>query len=389
MTENNDLDVSELLESYEPPVSKDKNVALGDTQDSPVIVDAVKNREEIGHLKGRLQSWTNNCRDLFVDMAAIDYTCTADDSYLEFKDKSFYDKKLYFKIDPQAPKDPKVILATQQFCRVLGVPYPFFAANRPSLKMNIVKTWQAGLTGKEKKLQNILKIRESKDCAIIRAFLPITKCSIQLFELIDMILSTLEIPVTMEFAYGDEKDDLILHARFLFEKEYTICGTPVCLGFSLLASELDASPLIIDILVHDKVHTTSYIATYGGDPFFKTKYEGIQPKQIKEMFPKVLNRIDSEATDMIANIERRVLECAVDGPFDAESECMYLMRAKGFSEKIKTAVYHQITECSAEIKTPWDIAQHVGLVAKDFDSIKRLDIERGIGKYLQLIFAKE
>jgi len=36
-----------------------------------------------------------------------------------------------------------------------------------------------------------------------------------------------------------------------------------------------------------------------------------------------------------------------------------------------------------------DIARHVGLVAKDFDSIKRLDIERGIGKYLQLVFAKE
>ena len=48
-------------------------------------------------------------------------------------------------------------------------------------------------------------------------------------------------------------------------------------------------------------------------------------------------------------------------------------------------MYHQITECQADIHTPWDIARHVGLVAKDFDSIKRLDIERDIGKYSILL----
>jgi hypothetical protein len=199
----------------------------------------------------------------------------------------------------------------------------------------------------------------------------------------------LEIPVTMEFVYGDDKDEPILHARFLFEKEYTLFGTSVCLGFSMLASELDASPLVIDILLHDKVHATSYIASYGGDSFFKSKYEGIQAKQLRDVFPKILNRIDSETPAMLYCVERRVQASWDDGVFCAEAECMNLMRTKGFSGAIKKAVYHQITECQADIRTPWDIARHVGLVAKDFDSIKRIDIERGIGKYLQLVFAKE
>jgi hypothetical protein len=322
-------------------------------------------------------------------MTAIDYTATPDDSYIEFKDKSFYAKKLYFKVDPQAPRDPKIILAQQQLCKILGVPYTFFAVNRPSLKMNIVKTWQAGLTAQESKMQGIMKIRESNDCSIIRAFLPLNKCSIQLYELIDMILSTLDIPVTMEFVHGDDKDAPILHARFLFEKEYKVLESPVCLGFSLIASELDASPMIIDIFLHDKVHATSYISSYGGDPFFKSKYEGIQAKQIKDVFPQLLNRIDSEAAEMVSCVDRKIRDCLEDGPFCAETECMSLMRAKGFSGKIKKAVYHQIAECQKDIQNPWDIACHVGLVAKDFDSIKRMDIERGIGKYLQLVFAKE
>jgi hypothetical protein len=199
----------------------------------------------------------------------------------------------------------------------------------------------------------------------------------------------MDIPVTLEFVYGDDKDSLVLHARFLFNKEYRLFDTPVYLGFSMLASDLDASPLVIDIFLHDKTHATSYISTYGGDPFFKSKYEGIQAKQIKDVFPQMLNRIDTEAQDMLSRVENKVKSCLEEGIFCAEAECVSLMRAKGFSGKIKKAIYHQIAECANEIKTPWDIAMHVGLVSKDFDSIKRLDIERGIGKYLQLSFAKE
>jgi len=386
-----DADDTDALDEVESHVTRTSPPVASKDPKSYAPLTAVEiaaNREEIGHLRNRLYAHNENCRDLFVDMTALNYVATADDSYVEFMDKAFYGKKLYFKVDPQNPRDPKVIIASKQFCKLIGIPYSFFAANRPSLKMNIVKTWQSGLVAQESKIQNILKIREADEFAIIRAFMPVTKGSIQLYELIDMILC-LEIPVTMEFVYGDDKDEPILHARFLFEKEYTLFGTSVCLGFSMLASELDASPLVIDILLHDKVHATSYIASYGGDSFFKSKYEGIQAKQLRDVFPKILNRIDSETPAMLSCVERRVQASWDDGVFCAEAECMNLMRTKGFSGAIKKAVYHQITECQADIRTPWDIARHVGLVAKDFDSIKRIDIERGIGKYLQLVFAKE
>ncbi len=57
--------------------------------------------------------------------------------------------------------------------------------------------------------------------------------------------------------------------------------------------------------------------------------------------------------------------------------------------KMKKAIYHQVSECLDDVKNPWDLARHVGLVAKDFDALKRIQIERAVGTYLNLFFAKE
>jgi len=346
--------------------------------------------EDTIHLRNRLKSWTDNSRDLFIDLRSTVYTATPEDSYIEFSDKSFYDRRLYFKTDPESPKDPKVIHAEKQLCKLLGVPHTFFASNRPSLKMNIVKTWQAGLTANEAKAQSVMKIRESPDCSIIRAFVSPSKCVVPLFELIDIVMQSVSTPVTIEFVHGDEKDDLVLHVRFLFDKEYRLFANeePVCLGFSLVASELDASPLILDVLLHDKTHKTSYIAAYGGDPFFKSKHEGIKATQIKDVLAKMLDRIDNEAPQMIAAITGKVSGSSEEY-FYPEEELVDLLKTRGMSSKIRRAIYQQISECSEDIKTPWDLARHVSLVAKDQDFLKRLDVERAAGRYLNLMFGKD
>jgi predicted acetyltransferase len=367
--------------------SQKEIISRSSLSDEPVVEGSA---EDIEHLRNRLRSWNENCRDLFVDLRAMDFSASSEDSSIEFKDKGVYAKRLYFKVDPQNPKDPKTTHAQQQFCKMLGVPHPFFIANRPTLKMNIVRTWQSGLSASETKAQCIMKIRESADCSIIRAFIPVTKCPIMLHELINTIMDTVTIPITMEFAYGDDKDDLTLHARFLFGKRYELFEEriPVCLGFSLVASELDASPMSVDVLLHDLTHKASFLTTYGNDPFFKSKYEGIKTSQIKDVLSKMLTRIDEDALDILNSVSQKV-ENAKKEIFIAEDEAARLMRSKGFSEKIKKALYHQITECEDKIHTPYDLAVHAGLVAKDLDSLKRLDIERAAGKYLWLVFSKE
>jgi hypothetical protein len=124
-------------------IKKDKlpSMDLPDKIDSKdagdIKLDAPK---DISDLCGRLKGWHENCRDLLVDLRTINYEITEDDTYVEFKDNNYYGQKIYFKVDLQNPKDAKVIHATKQLCKIIGIPYAFFAANRPSLKKNIVRT---------------------------------------------------------------------------------------------------------------------------------------------------------------------------------------------------------------------------------------------------------
>jgi hypothetical protein len=370
-------------------IKKDKLPSddLPDKIDSKNVTDIESEvPRDISDLCGRLKTWHENCRDLLVDLRTVNYEITEDDTYIEFKDKNYYEQRLYFKVDLQNPKDAKVVHATKQLCKIIGIPYTFFAANRPSLKKNIVRTWQAGLVDDVKKSQNVFKIRESKACTIIRAVTPTTKSFIPLYELIQIIKDSLNVPFKLEEAYGDEKDDLVFHARFIFEKEYTFNG-PICLGFSITASELDACPLSIDVLLYNKISKTNCIALYGGESFFKSDYKGLQSSSLKEILPLMLTRFEDEIPEILSRLDKKQ-RSYTNSVFCVESDAMEICKAKGMTSSIKKAIYHQISECIEDISSPWDLAMHVGLVAKDFEILKRVQIEKAIGIYLNLFFSE-
>lgn len=386
-----DIDLEDLLnEDFSEKTVLER--ADKDTTPSVALPDKIETSEEVekpmdvNDLCGRLKMWYENCRDLFIDIRAMTYEVTEDDTYIEFKDKSFYGSRLYFKIDPQNPKDPKVIHATKQLCKIIGVPYAFFAANRPSLKMNMIKTWQAGLADDAKKAQNILKIRESKACTIIRAITSTSKSILPLYQLIEIIKDSLTVPFKLDSVFGDEKDDLTFHARFLFEKEYDFHG-PICLGFAVTASELDACQLSIDVLLYNKISKTYCVALYGGESFFKSDYKGLQSSSLKEILPHMLTRLDDEIPEILARLEKKQ-RSYTNSVFCVEEDAVELCKAKGMSGAIRKAIYHQVSECAEDILTPWDLARHAGLVAKDFDVLKQLQIEKAIGIYLNLLFSE-
>jgi hypothetical protein len=237
-----------------------------------------------------------------------------------------------------------------------------------------------------KKAQNVFKIRESKACTILRAITPTTKSFIPMYELIQIIKDSLNIPFKLEEAYGDEKDDLTLHARFIFEKEYDFNG-PISLGFSVTASELDACPLSIDVLLYNNTSKTSCIALYGGESFFRSDYKGLQSSSLRELLPLMLTRLEDEIPEILSRLDKKQ-KSYTNSVFCAELDAMEICKARGMTSTIKKAIYHQISECIEEITSPWDLATHVGLVAKDFDFLKRVQIEKAIGTYLNLFFSE-
>lgn len=374
----------ELLDKIEHDDTPPEIASDPEEIDSPASKVGIS--KDIIDLDNRLKVWHANCRDLFVDLRSINYIIEDEDTFIEFHDKNYFSSRLYFKADPQSPKDEKIIHATKQLCKIMSIPYGFFASCRPTLKMNIFKTWQAGLADDNKKSQNILKIRESRGCTIIRAITPTTKSIMPLNEIIEIIKESLNVPFKMECAYGDEKDDLIMHARFLFDKEYTFKG-PVNLGFAITASELDACPLSIDVLLFNSLTKTYSIASYGGEAFFKSDYVGLQASSLKEILPAMLSRFEDEVPDIFSRLEKKQ-ESFYNSVFCAETEAVEICKAKGISSKIKKAIFHQVSECIESIKSPWDLAAHAGLVAKDFDVLKRIKIEKAIGNYLNLFFSE-
>ena len=370
-----DVDIDSLLNGPEEIPSS--TVAIEESNSTEV-----EQTGDINKLYNQLEGWNRSCRDLFVDLRTVDFTVTEEDMILSFKDKNYFDKDIYFKIDPEHPKDPKTLQALKQFCKFLGIPQPFFSQNRPSLKMNIVKTWQTGLRADEKKGTCIARIRESKECCILRAMVPETYSTIQNHEIINTVRETLKVPFRLDYYEGDGRDSLILHTRFLFGDIFKILDLDVCLGFSITASELGASPLIVDAFLFDTLHKTTYIASYGTESFFKTKYEGLQPKDIKELLPKMVERIQLEAPEMKQTIED--FNKAIV-PLD---ECLLVRGWRGLPGKFKKALYQEMAEKGEDVKTHWDFALKMGLIAKDFDTPNRVAIEKAAGRYLNLVFEK-
>jgi hypothetical protein len=126
---------------------------------------------------------------------------------------------------------------------------------------------------------------------------------------------------------------------------------------------------------------------YGGDSYFKSDYKGLQSNSLKEMLPLMLSRLENETPEILSRLDQKQRRYT-NSIFCAESDAMEICTAKGLTSKIKKAIYHQVSECIDEILTPWDLATHVGLVAKDFDAITRIKIEKAIGIYLNLFFSE-
>lgn len=337
-------------------------------------------------LANRLQLWNKSCRDLFVDLRMFDFNADDEEMCLISQDKEYFDRPLYFKVDPENPRDPKIQLAQKQFCKFVGVPHGFFMNNRPALRNEIVKTWQAGLGADDKKARCIARIRESQDYCIIRALLPEANNLLQNQELMTLTEEcSRQSPATffLEFSTGDHRDDLILHARFLSDQSFEVAGTECRLGFSITASELGASPLVVDTLLHQTESKTAYVASYGSEPFFYSKYEGIQAHEIKEMLPGMIERLLNEGSEMKDRIESELRSV------EPHEECIKINTWPGIPRKFKRSLFHEASAQEEDMRTSWDFARHMALIAKDFDAQKRLAVERTAGYYLNLVFGKD
>jgi hypothetical protein len=335
--------------------------------------------DDIITLIARLKTLTESCEDKFLDLKTLKFDINEGEMKL-------YDPfhNYFFKYDPKNPKDPKVIHAVTQFCKIQKIPYSFFAKNPEHMKKTLTVCWLPTL--KPEKSSILAKLRKTKEKDhIIRALLPVEYTNISNVEVMECVASVIGDTYRLEFVIGDERDDLILHARFISTDEFEICGEKCTVGFSVICSELGASPLLVETFLHRVASKASFLVTYSTESFFSFEYEKIQKKELQNLFPPLIQHLKTSLSEIKTKIQ------AAKEVAEKKENIYELLRGlklnKGLNEKFHTLMFQEI-EKDDSVKTRWDFVNKMAILAKDFPVDRRLKIERAAGNLLDLTFEK-
>lgn len=327
----------------------------------------------------KLKFQVQGCEDRCVDLKTTEFTALNGELCLESGGE-----KYYFKRDPKNPKDPKVVHAAKQFCKVIGVPYSFFAKNPDHMKRSLVEVWMRTL--KSEKAAVLMKLRGDGDGNwVIRAILPVEFTNISNLDVIEVISESIGDDFKVGFVVGNDRDDLVLYVRFLSKEVLEFFGEKCSYGFSLAMSELGACPLVVDTLLFRNDSATAMIASYAGESFFKCEYENIQPNDLRSLFPTIV----SHMKEQLPEIRERIQEAKelTEKEKDIRDLLKEVRLKKGLGDRFHTLLMQEC-DVDTQIENLWDFSNKVANVAKEFDVQKRLRIEQVSGELVGLCFAK-
>jgi hypothetical protein len=331
---------------------------------------------DIQKLIDRLKDLEHGCEDKFIDFKILKFDVHEGEMKL-FNDFQTY----YFKNDPKNPKDSRITHAISQFCKFIGTPYSFFAKNPEKMKKDIVDCWLPTLT--PEKASILGKLRKTENGYIIRALLPVEYTNITNVQVMEALSHEVLDDFKVDFIIGDEKDDLILHVRFISKEEFDICGEKCSVGFSVVCSELGAGPLSVDTLLYRSLSKGSLLATYSTESFFSFDYDKMQKTDLQSMFPRLMVHL----REKLGDIKQKIQEAkeTVQKKENIHDLLRNLKLVKGLNDKFHTKLFQEIND---DVKTKWDFVNKMSIVAKDFPVDKRLKIERAAGDLLGLVFEK-
>lgn len=329
----------------------------------------------------KLKDQTKSCEDKCLDMKNLTFVCEKGEMRLQSTEPF---TRYYFKRDPKNPRDPKITHAVRQYCKIIGVPFSFFQKNPEEMKNRMVITWLNSL--KSEKATVLAKLRRAGTDYIIRALLPVEYSNISNVEVMDQISAVVGEDFRVEFVIGDERDDLILHIRFISKNTFEISGEKCSYGFSVVMSELGASPLLVDTFLYKEELGTALLASYGAEPFFSCDYDQIQPNDLKSLFPGLIERL-KEQLPQIREVVQTAKETDADHKEDITPILKDLRLQRGLSDKFHTRLGQEVLE-DEDVRNKWDVANKMSIIAKDFDVSKRMKIEKAAGNLIGLNFAK-
>jgi hypothetical protein len=253
------------------------------------------------------------------------------------------------------------------------------------MRRDMVSCWLPSLKPEKSSVLGKFRATKERENYIIRAILPVEYTNISNFQVMETVAREILDDYRIDFVIGDERDDLILHVRFISKEEFEVCGEKCSVGFSVVCSELGASPLTVNTLLYRSASKASFLAIYGGEPFFSFEYEKIQKTDLQNLFPPLIIHLRDKLVDIKQKIQ------AAKEQAQKKENTQELLRSlrliKGLNDRFHTMMFQELQK-DETVKTRWDFVNKMSIVAKEFDIKKRLIIEKESGSLLGLIFPK-
>lgn len=334
---------------------------------------------DIDDLIFKLKNGSKGCDDRYIDLSTLQFAASPGEMKLS-NDREVY----YFKRDPKNPRDPKVTHAARQFCKIIGIPFSFFFKNPAAMKREIVDCWKSSL--KQEKSSTLGKVRDVKGRAFLRALLPVEHTNISNLDVIEKVADVAGEDFRIEFSFGDEPDDLILHIRFISKDSFQACGETCSYGFSVIASELGASSLCVDTLLYRNESKSSMLASYGGsESFFLSEYVKIQANDLKNLFPQMIDHMKKQLPQIREGIQS-AKEFA-----EKKADVLEILRDlrlyKGLGDRFHRLIFQEV-DSDQSVDNRWELSSRIAMLARDFEVKARLRIERAAGSLVGLAFEK-
>lgn len=327
----------------------------------------------------KLNNGSKGCEDRYIDLKTLKFDAQPGEMKL-FNDSETY----FFKNDPKNPRDPKVTHAARQFCKLIGIPFSFLLKNPAGMKKDLVECWKGTL--KTEKSSTLGKVRTVKDRLLCRAFLPVEYTNISNVDIMERVADATGDDFKIQFVFGDDLDDLILHVRFISKDSFQACGEECSYGFSVISSELGASPLCVDTMLFRHESNTALLASYGGsESFFYSEYEKIQANDLKNLFPQMIDHMKGQLPQIRENIQSaKELAKKKEDVLELMKE---LRLRRGLSDRFHRLMAQEV-ESDQSIDNRWEFSNRVAMLAREFEVKSRLKIERVAGDLIGLGFAK-
>lgn len=337
---------------------------------------AVSNIDE---LLVKLNNGAMGCQERYLDLKTLQFDAKPGEMKL-YNDS----ETIYFKSDPKNPKNPKVTHAARQFCKMIGVPFSFLLKNPAAMKKDLVECWKGTL--KSEKSSALGKVRDVKGQIYARAFLPVEYTNISNVDIMERVADATGDDYQIQFVFGDEPDDLILHVRFISKETFRACDEECSYGFSVIASELGASPLCVDTMLFRHESNSALMSTYGGsESFFYSDYEKIQANDLKTLFPEMIDHMKGQLPDIRESIQSaKELAKKKEDVLDLLKE---LRLRRGLPDRFHRLMAQDV-EGDSSIDNRWEFSNRVAMLAREFEVKTRLKIERVAGDLVGLGFAK-